>query len=261
MASGKQSRRKRQAVRVPPSPNARQRQASPRVLMAVGAVILLVVIVAIVAVALTRNSSSSGNNSAASTLPEASDVQQLLHGIPQQGNVLGSADAPATMVEYIDLQCPFCREFETQVMPSIIPRFVRTGKVKVEMRPLDFIGPDSVRGRKAAIAAGKQNRMFNFAQLLYDNQGTENTGWLSDTMVRSAAKSIPGVDVAQLESDANSGAVSAAAKAFDDKASADNVSSTPTILVGSRGRTPKVVNLSSPTDEQTLVKAIQAAQS
>jgi protein-disulfide isomerase len=229
--------------------------------MAVGAVILLVVVVAIVAVALTRNSSSSGGSSTASTLPEAGDVQQLLHGIPQHGNVLGSSTAPARMVEYIDLQCPFCREFETQVMPSIIPRFVRTGKVQVEMRPLDFIGPDSVRGRNAAIAAGQQDRMFNFAQLLYDNQGTENTGWLNDTMVRSAAKSIPGVDVAKLEAAAGSSAVSDAAKAFDDKASADNVRSTPTILVGRRGQTPTVVHLSSPTDEATLVKALQATQS
>ena len=263
MASGKQTKRKRRAasVPVPPTPKPRQRQASPRVLMAVGAVVVLVVVVAIVAVVLTGNSSSSSSNTPAAKLPEATDVQQLLHGIPQRGNVLGSPNAPATMVEYIDLQCPFCREFETQVMPTIIPRFVRTGKVKVEMRPLAFIGSDSVRGRAAVIAAGRQNRMFNFAQLLYANQGSENTCWLSDDMVKSAATSIPGLDVAQLETDRNSAGVSDAAKEFDNQADSANVSSTPTILVGRRGETPKLVSLSSPTDEQTLAKAIEAAQS
>jgi len=229
--------------------------------MAVGAVILLVVVVAIVAIVLTGNSSSSSSNAPPAKLPEAADVQQLLRGIPQRGNVLGSPNAPATMVEYIDLQCPFCREFETQVMPTIIPRFVRTGKVKVEMRPLGFLGSDSERGRAAAIAAGRQNRMFNFAQLLYANQGSENTGWLSDDMVRSAAASIPGLNIAQLETDRNSAGVSDAAKAFDDQKSADNISATPTILVGRSGQAPQVVHLSSPTDEQTLAKAIEAAQS
>ena len=57
------------------------------------------------------------------------------------------------------------------------------------------------------IAAGKQNRGFNFAQLLYFNQGPENGGWLDDTMVASAAKSIPGVNVAALQAAAKSSAV------------------------------------------------------
>src|SRR5262245_55294778 len=163
MASGKQTKRKRRAAAVPPTPRPTQRQASPRVLMAVGAVIALVVMVAIVAIVLTRDSSGSSSSAPPAKLAEAADVQRLLRGIPQRGNVPGSPTGPATMVEYIDLQCPYCREFETQVMPTIIPRFVRKGKVKVEMRPLAFLGDDSVRGRAAAIAAGRQNRMFNFA--------------------------------------------------------------------------------------------------
>ena len=49
------------------------------------------------------------------------------------------------------------------------------------------------------IAACKQNRGFNFAQLLYFNQGPENGGWLDDAMVAAAATSIPGVNVAALQ--------------------------------------------------------------
>ncbi|TMC25596.1 MAG: hypothetical protein E6J32_13330 [Chloroflexi bacterium] len=52
--------------------------------------------------------------------------------VPQPvGAVLG---APLTLVEYVDLQCPYCQQFETQAMPTLIARFVRTGTVKIEAR-------------------------------------------------------------------------------------------------------------------------------
>ena len=89
---------------------------------------------------------------ATGTLPGRADVQTLLKGIPQHGNVLGKATARATIVEYIDLQCPFCQQFETQAMPGLLSEYVRRGKVKVEARPIAFLGSDSKRGRGAAIA-------------------------------------------------------------------------------------------------------------
>ena len=64
--------------------------------------------------------------------------------------MLGKASAPATMVEYIDLQCPVCREFETEVMPTIIDRYVRTGKLKVIARPVAVIGAATPRAAGAA---------------------------------------------------------------------------------------------------------------
>ena len=198
MPSGKQSKRRR-AAQVPPPPvraKGTGRQASPRVLL--GAAGLLVLIVVGVVVGLMF---SGGGNSSATSVPTrgsltnaldgAAEVQQQLKGIPQHGNVLGSPTAPATLVEYVDLQCPYCQQFETQAMPTVIDRYVRTGKAKIEMRPVAFIGPDSQVGRAALIAAGRQNKLFNFAQLLYINQGTENTGWLNDDMVTATAAEHP----------------------------------------------------------------------
>ena len=74
-------------------------------------------------------------------------------------------------------------------------------------RPIAFIGPDSERGRAAALAAAAQNRMFNFMEMLYFNQGPENTGWLDEAMVEAAAASIPGLDVPRLVSARGSAAV------------------------------------------------------
>ena len=142
-------------------------------------------------------------------------MNSILKGIPQHGNVLGSPNAPVTLAEYIDLQCPACQQFETQAMPKLIQKYVRTGKVKVEARPIAFIGPDSQTGRAAALAAAQQNRFFNFSQLLYFNQGIENTGWLNDAMVKSAAASVPGLDVPRLLSARSASTINAQAQAFD----------------------------------------------
>ena len=218
-------------------------------------------------VALAGNSSASpsaklparGSLANHATLPNAAEVQRLFAGIPQHGNVLGSASAPVTMAEYIDLQCPYCDQFELQVLPDLLTRYVRSGKVKIEARPLAFIGPDSKRGRAAAIAAGRQNKMFNYMELLYANQKTENTGWLNDTIVGRAAAIIPNLSVAQLLDDRNSSATNDAAARFDALAKADKVKGTPTILVGKSKGTLREVALNSPTDETAVATAINSA--
>jgi protein-disulfide isomerase len=260
MPSGKQSKRRRQAAMAPPPPKApgARRQASPRVLIAAAAVVVLVVVAIILAVVLTGGSSGS-SSATASKLPDATEVQQLLAGIPQNDNVLGKPSAPVTMVEYVDLQCPFCREFEAEPLPALISKYVRKGNLKIEMRIIAFIGGDSQHGREAALAAGMQNKLFNFTQLLYNNQGAENTGWLDDNMIKSAAASIPGLDANRLLNDRNSSAVKDRLSAMDTEASGAGVKSTPTILVGRSGTTPKRVTLTSPSDVTPVAAAVDAA--
>jgi protein-disulfide isomerase len=234
-------------------------------LAAVGGVVVLAIIGIVLGVTLSGGGGGKGASdlpavgTLTDALPGAAEVNNLFKGIPQKGMLLGSASAPVTMVEYIDLQCPFCQQFETQVMPNILQRYVRTNKLKVEVRILDFIGPDSGRGRDAMIAAAKQNKAFNFAELLYFNQGTENTGWLDDAMVGQAASSIPGLKVHELLSERSSGPVKSQAKSFDTQGTADKVSGTPTLFVGKSGTKGKLVNLATATDQQTLVTALDAA--
>jgi protein-disulfide isomerase len=162
------------------------------------------------------------------------------------------------MVAYIDLQCPVCRDFEATVMPDLVARFVRTGKVRVELRPWAFIGPDSTRGQAAVFAAAQQNRAFQFAQVLYANQGTENTGWLTDDMIGRIASSVPRLDVSQLLSDRSTHAGDAASVAR--AAAADGVNGTPTVLVGSGAEKPVLVGApgSVPTTAD-VTRAIEAA--
>jgi protein-disulfide isomerase len=237
MTSGKVSKRRRREARVPPPPGTR-RQASPKVLIGAALAVALIVLAIVLGFVFTGGSSSSNTpsrGSLAGALPGAADAQRLFRGIPQHGNVLGSPKAPVTVVEYVDLQCPFCQEFETKAMPTLLSRYVRPGKVKIEARPIAFIGPDSERGRAGALAAAEQNRLFDYMQLLYLNQGTENTGWLDDAMATAAAASIPGLDVHAWSSGRGSSAVTDQESQFDNEGNADNVTETPTVLVGKTG--------------------------
>lgn len=268
MTSGKVSRQRRLAAQAPPPVRSkgapRRRQASARVLIGAGAVAVAIVVGVVLAVALNGGSSSSLKNvptvgSLATALPGAADVQTRLSGIPQHGTTLGSPHAPVTMTQYIDLQCPYCQQFETQLMPDIVRSYVRSGKLKVVMQPWAFIGPDSVRGQAAVLAAGAQNKAFNLAQVLYDNQGTENTGWLDQSMVASAAASVPGLRPHTLLADLGSAQVKAQAQQVDASAQANRIHQTPTIFVGKSGTRGREVQLASPTDKQALVQAIQTA--
>ena len=258
MTSGKQARRQRQAQAPrPPVRSTEGRRASPMVLLValagflgIGAAVVLILVV---------GGNGSGSSSTTGTLPDANVIAQQFDGIPQAGNVLGKKTAPVTMVEYIDLQCPVCRAFETDVMPTIIDRYVRTGKLKVEARVIAIIGPNSERGRRAMIAAERQNRAFNFAQLLYFNQGAENSGWLDDSIVAAAARSIPGVNVKALQDAMNSPSVADEAQTYDQEAQTDQVGGTPTVLAGKTGGKLTTVTPGGSPDVAALSAAIDTA--
>jgi protein-disulfide isomerase len=109
------------------------------------------------------------------------------------------------------------------------------------------------------LAAAQQNKAFNYAQILYDNQGTENTGWLNESMVGKAAASIPGLKVQQLLTDRKSSTVKQQASNVAAQAQADKVSGTPTVLLGKSGSKLVYVPLQSGGDETTLVSALKSA--
>jgi protein-disulfide isomerase len=246
----------------------RRRQASPRVLAIGGGIVAVIVVAIVLAVVLGSGSASSGipkgvpnigSRANAVALPNSADVYQLFKGIPQHGAILGNPKAPVTMREYIDLQCPVCQAFETEVFPDLIKQYVRPGKVKVEMRPWAFIGPDSLRGQAATIAAMHQNRAFQFAQLLYFNQGTENTGWLTDSVLAFDAASIDGMNVKQVFNERNASSVKDAAKTVDRQATADKVTGTPALFVGRSNQKLKYVTMQNGLDRESITSALNNA--
>jgi protein-disulfide isomerase len=184
-------------------------------------------------------------NPATAQLMGATDSAALFSGIPQHSTVLGSPKARVTLVEYADLQCPYCGEFARNALPSLVADYVRTGKVKLVFRGLTFVGPESEPALRGALAAGRQNRLWNFVHLLYENQGVENSGWITDGFIRSVAGSIPGVDVTRLTTDTRSTSVTEEIAAAQRFATSDGVNSTPSFRVGRTGGTLTALDVQS----------------
>jgi protein-disulfide isomerase len=212
---------------------------------------------AIVAVLIAVSASHSG--SAPSTAPSspgsvsgAGATSALFAGIPQRGTTLGKASAPVHVTEFADLQCPFCRDSALTQLPGIVKRYVRPGKVSLEFRSLAFIGPDSVRAARVAQAAGGQDRLWNFVDLMYRNQGKENTGYATDAYLRRLAGAVPGLDVDRAFAARDGAAVTKRLQSAQAQATRLGVSSTPTFLVR-RGSSAKLV------DAAGLEAAIKAA--
>ena len=153
--------------------------------LALAAFAAVAVIVALIVISQSGGSSSS---SPPADVTGAAQVDTELNGIPQTGQVLGDSAAPVTVIEYGDPQCSSCKFFSENVAPQLISAEVRPGKVKYEFRPFLIIGPDSKPAMKAALAAGEQNRLWQFLQLFYINQGGENSGYVTDSFLTGIAK-------------------------------------------------------------------------
>jgi protein-disulfide isomerase len=180
----------------------------------------------------------------------------MLAGIPQRGNTLGNPKAPVTLVEFADPQCPFCKEYALNVMPRLVQDYVRTGRVKMVFRPLTFIGPDSERAARIAVAAGAQDRMWNYVDLVYHNQGEENSGYATDDWLRKIGSAVRGLDVGKAFAARQSATVTGQLGAANGLAQRYGVSSTPSFLVGRGAQLHKVDAPSASLD--ALRKAIDA---
>jgi protein-disulfide isomerase len=211
-----------------------------------GGALLAAAAIVVALILISSGGSSKGNGgSAGRPLEHVAEVNNLFKGIPQSGRVLGRSDAPVTMVEFADLQCPFCAQYAQDALPTVVSRYVRAGKVKLELRLIAIIGPDSGKARRMAAAAQRQNRLWNFAELFYRNQGEENSGYVTDPFLRLVASSVPGLDVNRAFSDRNSAAVQALLADNDAGASARSVNSTPTFFAGRSGQSLAQLNPSS----------------
>lgn len=154
-----------------------------------------------------------------------------LAGIPQDGAFLGANSATVTLIEYADLQCPFCRAYAEQVFPALVDEYVRPGRVRAELRGLAFIGSDSEKALRFVLAAGLQDRLWQVQEALYRNQGGENEGWVTDDLVRDLAEDIEGLDVDRMFEDASGEEVQALMDESASEAQAGGVSGTPTFFV------------------------------
>lgn len=158
--------------------------------------------------------------------PGAASASASAYTPPTRGN----ADAPVTIVEYADFQCPSCGAFTRGVEPELIRRYVDTGKVKLVFRHFPWIGAESKRAAEAASCAGAQGKFWEYHDLLYANQHGENSGFFSSENLKRFATQL-GLDRVAFDQCLDQGFYRAAVDADFQEVRRLNFNSTPTFLV------------------------------
>lgn len=168
--------------------------------------VILVPVLAIAAilVAIAIAGFASGNGSNQKEIDQ--EVTTLLAGIPQHGTTLGSREAPTTLYMFADLECPTVKRFVEVYLPSIINKWVRTGALRLEYRPLktDTVSEHTFfRQEEGTLAAGRQNKLWNFALTFVRKQGQRETKYATESFFSHIASQVSDLNMKKWSRDRN----------------------------------------------------------
>lgn len=142
--------------------------------------------------------------------------------------MLGRADAPVTLVEFSDYQCPFCQRFFATTLSAIKKDYIDTGKVRYVFRdfPLDQLHPQARKAAEAAHCAGELGKYWEMHDVLFQNQRA-----LAPPQLAEYARTV-GVDGAKFDECLSSGRHAARVERGLADGAAVGVQGTPTFVVG-----------------------------
>jgi protein-disulfide isomerase len=252
-----QAREQRRALEEEHAANAK-RKARLTQLGIVAAIVVAIVVVILIATGGGGTKKVAPHSTAANETVAA--VNTLIGGIPQSANVLGNPNAPVTLQYFGDLECPICKEFTLGALPSIIQRWVRTGKLKIEYRSMETATrePEVFKTQQvAALAAGKQNKAWNFIETFYHEQGEEDSGYVTENYLQGIAQQVPGLNLTQWTSDRSDPALTSQVEADKQAANNEGFTGTPSFLIGKTGGTAKKLEYSSLTEPTSFDEAIE----
>jgi protein-disulfide isomerase len=163
----------------------------------------------------------------------SSDAKVPVKSTAGEGRILGDPDAPVTVIEYADFQCPVCKRAETSVIAQLEKDYVEKGTVNIEFRNFAFIGQESFNAAQAAEAARDQGKFWEYHDALFNAQGRENGGNYTYPKLVELARQV-GLDVAKFEETLTNNVHLEAIQKESDDAKASGVNSTPTFFVGDK---------------------------
>jgi protein-disulfide isomerase len=111
--------------------------------------------------------------------PVTQQPQYTRYDIPTENfYALGPADAPITIVEFSDFECPFCRRWHAEVYKPLLAAY--PGKIRLVYRnlPLTSIHPDALAAAEAAMCAGEQDVYWKYHDKLFSSESLGNSVYL-----------------------------------------------------------------------------------
>jgi protein-disulfide isomerase len=171
----------------------------------------------------------------------ADAVQRLYGGIEQQGDSLGSPDAPVTISIFNDLQCTDCAEYQLETVPRLVENLVREGDARLELRNRPVGQTPTTLAAVAAAAAGEQGMEWQFAHLVLLNLDQVRTSGVDDEFLERVAGSVPGpeFDVERWQRDREDPEIEARVES-DDELGAELGVAAPSVVVDGPGGTEQL---------------------
>ena len=159
-------------------------------------------------------------------------------GVKIEGNpFVGLTNAPVTVMEFADYQCPACKQFESNALPQIIKDYVATGKVKIVFKDFAFIGPDSQMASLVARAVWEvaPEKFYEWHAAAFKAQAAENSGWAKKETLVALAKTL-GIDADKVNKLMVDNAVSYQTSIDADKTEGVSfgIQGTPSVIIGNR---------------------------
>jgi protein-disulfide isomerase len=124
------------------------------------------------------------------------DNELSIENLTKNGSpILGNPDAPITILDFSDFQCPNCGRYVKNTEPILNETYIQTGKVSLVYKYFPVVGFDSMNPSLAGQCAQEQGLFWQFHQLLFANQKPIDSGWVSKDNLKNFASQIPGLDL------------------------------------------------------------------
>jgi Thioredoxin len=166
------------------------------------------------------------------------EVGALLAGIPQQGQTLGARSAPVTLQVFAELEDPSSDEWFLNDLPAIIREFVRTNGLKIEYRSFktNTLGSETfVKQQAGALAAGSQNKLWNYAYTFYYEQGKEYSPYVTESYLENIARQVPALNIKQWDIDRSADPQIEQVVEEDQQGRTEGIHVTPSYWIGRTG--------------------------
>jgi len=236
MASRKEQKEAARQARLEEERRRAEQAARNRRYQTLGGLLVVVVAIIVVVFVVSSSSGSTGLQPKKQATATVKSIESLIGGIQQSGRTLGNPNAPVTMTYFGDLECPICRDFTLTTFPQLVANEVKAGKVKVVYKSFCTAtcnGPGEgvfKTQQAAAYAAGEQNKFWDYAELFYHEQGTEDTGYVTTSYLDTLAEQTPGLDLAQWQSAKGSSSLVSDVINDENAGTAAGVTGTPTLV-------------------------------